>query len=424
MDDRFSEDIPRLRYARIEEPLLAAGQPEASPNRLRWVLSLFVASMLVLALVVQQIQPRATLQHVMDGPPAVVAPTGRLAVAYEESRDATVRIEARCEGVVRRQAVGIGTGFFVREDGLLMTAYHVVDPTGTVACPLEYVGVSPSGSEYDLDLLGFDAYFDLAVMQADVPAEVPFIALSQEVPDVGTGVVAIGNSRGDFLEARSGRVTRLGVQAGRADFADDTIELTAALAPGDSGGPVLNDEGEAVGVVSYISFSPDALSSDTYVPPFLRGLALPQGFASYAIPVNRTSDLVVSVLAGLRRDVPVIGFTWNGQDYDPKTSEVFLGQRAGTVVWQVRDGGPADLAGLRSFTQRRIFGDDGSQVGVMPVADVIVAVDGESTPGFYELLEVIRRKEIGQVVLLTVQRGNATFQLDLVLGAKRSVFSN
>ena len=391
---------------------------------MRWVLSLFVASILLLALVIQQVQPRASLQHVMDGPPPVVAPTGELAVAYEESRSATVRIEARCTGAVRQRAVGIGTGFFVAESGLLMTAYHVVDPTSSAVCPHEYVGVTSSGSEYALDLLGFDAYFDLAVMQATVPTDAPFIPLSAEAPEVGTRVVAIGNSRGDFLEARSGRITRLGVQAGRADFADGTIELTASLAPGDSGGPVLNGAGEVVGVVSYISFAPNALSSDTYIPPFLRGLALPQEFASYAIPVVRNSELVVSVLAGLQRDVPVIGFTWNGQDYDPQSSEASLGQRAGTIVWQVRDGGPADLAGLRSFSNRRIFGDDGSQVGVRPVADVIVAVDGEPTPGFYELLEVIRRKEIGQVVQLTVQRGNAIFQLDLVLGAKRSVFAN
>ena len=138
--------------------------------------------------------------------------------------------------------------------------------------------------------MGFDAYFDLALLKAEVPSSVPFIPLATNKVSVRDGVVAIGNSRGDFLAARAGEVSRIGVDRPRARFADDTIELTAALAPGDSGGPVLNKNGEAVGVVSFISFDPDNLASDTYVAPFLLGRT--QGFASYAIPVTLDSELV------------------------------------------------------------------------------------------------------------------------------------
>lgn len=388
-----------------------------------WTFILF-GLLILTALLAQQLRPPPNLQHVVDQPPAVVAPTGDLEVAYQAARHASVRIESRCAAPAAPQTLGIGTGFFVDSEGTLLTAYHVVDNTGPAPCRTNLFGVTPDGAEFPLALVGFDAYFDLAVMQAVTDGPVPFIPLARRQPDVGTGIVAIGNSRGDFLEARSGRITRLGVQAGRADFADGTIELTAALAPGDSGGPVLNARGEAVGVVSYISFSPNSLSSDTYVPPFLRGLALPQEFASYAVPVSLSSDLVSSVLGGARRDVPVIGFSWNGPDYDPRTSSNDLGPRPGTVVFRVQTGGPADLAGIRSYEERPIFADDGRRVGTVPQADIIVAIDGEATPGFFELLEVVRRKEIGQEVVLTVQRGNATFEVNLVLGAKRTVFSN
>jgi S1-C subfamily serine protease len=397
---------------------------EAPRLRVRgWTFILF-GLLIVTALLAQQLRPTPTLQHVADQPPAVVAPTGDLAVAYQAARPASLRIEARCAAPAAPQTLGIGTGFFVDSQGTLLTAYHVVDDTGPTRCSTEFFGVDPDGAEYRLSLVGFDAYFDLAVLRAKTDGAVPFIPLARTQPNVGTGVVAIGNSRGDFLEARSGRITRLGVQAGRADFADGTIELTAALAPGDSGGPVLNARGEAVGVVSYISFSPNSLSSDTYIPPFLRGLALPQEFASYAVPISLSSDLVSSVLAGARRDVPVIGFSWQGPDYDPRTSAIDLGPRPGTVVFRVQGGGPAEIAGLRSYNERAVLADDGRRVGTVPEADIIVAIDGEATPGFFELLEVVRRKEIGQEVVLTVQRGNATFEVNLVLGAKRTVFSN
>src|SRR5690606_2261794 len=142
-----------------------------------------------------------------------------------------------------------------------------------------------------------------------------------------------GNSRDAFMGARAGRVTRLGVQAGRADFANDTIELTNSLAPGDSGGPVIHARGEAVGAVSYISFNPNAMSAQSYVPPFLQGLSIARDFAGYAVPVTQRSNLVDAVLAGERRDYPVVGFRWRpGLDYDPAKSPHYLGSRPGPIV--------------------------------------------------------------------------------------------
>lgn len=363
------------------------------------------------------------LEHVQAGPPPVVEPTGILEEVFELARTATVRIEARCVGRVGGPPLGIGSGFFVSSDGMLLTAYHVVDPTNIDAeCRVAYTAVTHDESRYALDLVGFDAYMDVAALQAAVDRGVDFLPLAQGTPSVGEEIVAIGNSRNQFLAARAGRVTRLGVRPGRSDFADDTIELTASLAPGDSGGPVVNARAEVVGVVSYISFNPTAMSSDTYIPPYLRGLALPRNYASYAVPVTVSGDLAAEVLGGSQRDVPVLGFTWApGADYDPSTSSVYLGSRPGPIVNEVTAGGPADLAGLRSFRQVQEIAPDGS-LRIVPVADVIVAVDGVATPTFSDLLALIRSKEIGQSVELIVQRGNASVRLEIVLGARRAVF--
>ena len=372
-------------------------------------------------------RPEPEVRLAQARPPEVVAPTGDLAAAFELARPAALRIEARClTPVGTRQVLGVGSGFFFRPDGAVLTAYHVIDGVGSVRdCPPTYVGIDAGRREFALDLVGVDAYMDLAVLQADVGSEqVPFVPLASALPNPGTGVVAIGNSRGDFLAARAGRITRLGVRSARADFAHDTIAMTNALQPGDSGGPVVTSRGEAVGVVSYISTNPGGMRSDVPLPPFLMGLALPMEFAAYAVPVTSGSELVAALTEGAQRDVPVIGFTWQaGFDYDPGTWDVDLGPRRGTIVGSVAPDGPAARAGLRSYAVVPVLDESGARVGGVVEADVIVAIDGVPTPTFERLLAVVRGKEIGQVVELTVQRGPATYRLPLELGARRTVFA-
>jgi len=383
-----------------------------------WLLVFLLSLTAVLGSQLRRGEPQ--IMHVADGPPPVEAPAGALLEAYEMARAATVRIEGRC-GSGRGMTTGVGSGFFVSEDGLLLTAYHVVDSSNS-PCSVRYVAINDTEEEFALSLVGFDAYMDVAALRADVDRLVPALRLSDSVPNPGSEVVAIGNSRGDFLAARAGHVTRVGVRAGRADFASGTIELTNSLAPGDSGGPIINARGQAVAVVSYISFNPSAMSSQGWVPPYLRGIVLPSAFASYAVPVINDSELVTGIIAGAMRDVPVIGFSWQqGFDYDPGSSQVYLGAKPGTIVYEVASGGPAALAGLRSFSQSRVARADGTVV-IETTADVIVAIDGEQTANFSDLLAVVREKSIGQTVTLTVQRGNATIEIELTLGAKRAVF--
>ena len=359
--------------------------------------------------------------------PEVVAPTGQLAATFDSARPATLQIDVLSGSFFRSALLGIGTGFFISPDGLLLTAYHVVD-AGDGRVPrdgLRYVGVGPDEEHYTLTLVAFDAYLDLALLQAEVDGEVPYIPLAAAPPRVGSGVVAIGNSGGDFLQPRAGEVTRLGVAARRADFANGTIELTAALSPGDSGGPVLNEAGEAVGVVSYIAYgSPQ----DTFVPPILRGFVGLNSFASYAVPVLDGSDVVSALLAGEQHDEPAIGFSLGvpqvgiAGSYNPRDPRFNLGPRPGLIVGSVEPNGPAATAGLRDLERRAVTDAEGRTVRIDVTADVIIAVDGTQISEYYELRSVLRSKEVGDEVTLTVQRGNKTVRLELILGARRQIF--
>ena len=234
---------------------------------------------------------------------------------------------------------------------------------------------------------------------------------------MGEGVVAIGNSRGDFLAGRAGLVSRIGVNRPRARFADDTIELSAALAPGDSGGPVLNERGEAIGVVSFISFVPDRLNAETdrFTAPFLQGLVDERDFAAYAVPIFSDSDMVANLRMGQRNDIPVIGFSWAKVDYEPRNGRFELGRKPGPIVGTVQPNGPADRAGIHSI--------EVDSEGNLASADVIIAIDDKPTKTFYDLLELIYLKGVGETVTVTVQRGDETFKLRLELGAKSEVFN-
>ena len=252
-------------------------------------------------------------------------------------------------------------------------------------------------------------------------------------------MLSIGNSGGDFLAGRQGYVTRLNVSASRADFAPNTIEFDSKLAPGDSGGPVINGKGKVVGVVSYISYIPQDIveRSERFVPEALREILepiFPKPYAAYAVPVLKDSKILNSLLAGFERDVPVIGIY--GDNYSPKVFSEDLGPLAGALVDRVSNFGPAAKAGLKSCQLRpgqRIVNRKGC-LAYLPSernlledytidhADVIIALNGKRTKSFSDLLATVRTHQIGEIITLTVQRDSELVEIELTLGAQAEVF--
>ena len=202
--------------------------------------------------------------------------------------------------------------------------------------------------------------------------------------------------------SKTGRLTALNVAASRADFPPGTLELTAPLVPGDSGGPILNAQGEVMGIVSYISAQPT---------PF--GIATR---SSYAVPVTRNAPILTQLRGGLKVDAPVIGLRSFGDIADDYFARLGLGNLPGAVFTSVTKGSPADKIGLRPLKPLKT---DQNGTPTQLSGDVITAINGLRIHNFDELLSAVRARQVGDVIKLSVVRdGKPIPDLSLQLGPR------
>ena len=341
--------------------------------------------------------------------PAAPASTNPLTVAEEKSlgsvflksRPGSLRIEQCPPQGSCEEPDGLGSGVVI-ESGpngtLALTAYHVVFG----AKKLEAVTVDKS--RYPVTVIGYDDGHDVALLRLNVPAgrKLSALPLATAAPKIGQSALAIGNGGGAFLTSKTGRLTALNVAAERADFPPGTLELTSALVPGDSGGPILNDKGEVMGVVSYISLRSTALGVATR--------------ASYAVPVTKNSSLLADLRKGVKRDAPVIGLLSSGDIAEQYFEPLGLGNLSGAVFTAVTKGGPADKAGLKPI---RPLSSDAYGTPTKLGGDVITAINGVRIHGFDELLSAVRARQVGEIIKLSVVRdGKPIPDLNLTLGPR------
>ncbi|WP_420596448.1 S1C family serine protease [Deinococcus sp.] len=304
---------------------------------------------------------------------------------FTKSRPATVQIDQYGTTENGQVSGGLGTGFLISGDGQVMTAYHVVDGARLIWVK------TLTGKRYRARVTAFDNAADVALLKIDAPKQgLPFLNIASRAAKIGEGVLAIGNSGGDFLQARTGRLLRLGARAGQADFPQNTLEMSAPLAPGDSGGPILNAQGEVMGVVSYVRVNDTGRT-----------------ITSYAVPVMGGGQLVQALEAGVKRDVPAVGLVFDGQHNGLTTP-------SGGLVARVVPGGPAAAAGLRGAEY-----DADNQL--VTFGDTITAVDGIRTRSSNDVIFEIRRRQVGDSVELTLSNKGKSRQVPLKLVPKGTI---
>jgi len=232
-------------------------------------------------------------------------------------------------GPVERRVAGLGSGFIIREDGLILTNEHVVRGAEEVVVTLA------DGRDFEAQILGVDEATDLALLRIRADGRLPVAPLGDSDDLViGEWVVAIGNPFGFLLSnpeptVTAGVVSGLGrniIPDGRDQrgFYLDMIQTDASINPGNSGGPLVNALGEVVGVNSSI------LSTS--------GGSEGLGFA---IPINRARRIAEDILAHGR-----VRRAWVGLEVEPADANRF-GRSREVRVASVVPGSPAAEAGLR-----------------------------------------------------------------------------
>jgi serine protease Do len=286
--------------------------------------------------------------------------------------------ERRSERRPRRddgpRPVAQGSGFFISEDGYVVTNNHVVEGGAS------FTIVNDNGDEFDAKLVGTDPRTDLAVLKVDPDGKkFTYVDFADDGKvRVGDWVVAVGNPFGLGGTVTAGIVSARGRDIGAGPY-DDFLQIDAAVNRGNSGGPAFNLSGEVVGINTAI-FSPSGGNV---------GIA-------FAIPASTAREVTQDLI----RD-GVVERGWIGVEIQPVTPEISeslgLAGEKGALVANAQDNGPAKKAGVVA-------------------GDVITAVDGKEVASPRELARIIAGISPGQAVDVTLWRDGKSETVKVNLG--------
>lgn len=350
--------------------------------------------------------------QVVTPPVPTVAPLAPLAPIDLAERDQllTALYDHVSQGVVSilvstADGGGVGSGF-VYQTGYVVTNYHVVE--GETALEIDF----PSGYKARGTVVGSDLDSDLAVIKVDAPDEV-FVPLTMGNSDeltVGQTVVAIGNPfrlSGTMtvgIVSAKGRTLDSLRQTDTGNFftAGDIIQTDASINPGNSGGPLLNLNGEVVGVNRAIRTTGATATGD----PVNSGIG-------FAISGNIVKRVVPVLIEKGSYNYPYLGIT-SREDLTLDMIETLgLARQNGAYVTSVAPGSPADDAGVIGGTTSTSF------AGLPAGGDLIIAVDGRPVHTFSEMLSyLIANKSPGDTIDLTVLRGTEEKEVTITLGER------
>jgi putative serine protease PepD len=291
---------------------------------------------------------------------------------------------------------GTGSGAIIDTEGHIITNFHVIEGARRLEVTLA------DKTKHAAQIVGRDPNNDLAVIKINVPANrlTPIPLGTSNGLQVGQKVLAIGNPYGLERTLTTGIISSLGrsIQAQNGRIIDGIIQTDAAINPGNSGGPLLNSQGQIIGINTAI-LSPSGTSAGI-------------GFAIPADTVRRiTADLIT--LGYVRR--PYLGLTNGGAlaltDVPWLARELGLETDRGLLVMGVQPNGPAARAGIRGPSRQIIVGNYEIPVG----GDVILGFEGKEVNSIQELASEIDRHKPGDRVTLKILRNNQAMDIQVAL---------
>jgi S1-C subfamily serine protease len=351
--------------------------------------------------IVQQVLAQIESQQAQQGEivPAVYAPTPIAAAQEVETlQDTLIGLYQRANPAVVYIIVSSnvsGSGFVYDEKGAIVTNYHVA------SAGKSYEVVFANGERQRATLVGADADSDLAVLRVDkLPGGIEPLPLARAGDiQVGQLAVAIGNPFGEQGSMSLGIVSGLGrslpsqreTTSGSTYSLPQIIQTDAPINPGNSGGPLLNLEGEVIGVNAAIASTTGANTG-----------------VGFSIPVAVVRQVVPTLIQDGEYVYPYMGASFDSEISLDEQTSYDVPQTQGAYVISVTPGGPADQAGLVAADPRTGQG-----------GDLVVDIDGQAIGEFSDLNSyLVFHARVGQTIQITVLREGREIVLPLKLGAR------
>ncbi len=253
----------------------------------------------------------------------------------------------------------IGSGFIISKEGYIVTNNHVVQRAESIIVKLS------DGKSYEAEVVGTDAETDVAVIRIDAKEELfPVKLADSDKVEVGDWAIAIGNPYGLERTLTVGIISATGRDMGATKY-DNFLQTDAAINPGNSGGPLLNINGEVVGINTMI----------------LSGQAQNLGFA---VPINMAKDVIIQLIEDGSVKRQYLGVTVQPLNEQIK-EDLDLKLDKGLLVIEVTKDSPAEKAGIK-------------------VDDIITEIDGVKIESFEQFARAIAFSKNGSKVTLDVLR--------------------
>ena len=283
-------------------------------------------------------------------------------------------------GMLPDRERGQGSGVIIDKNGLVLTNAHVVERVDTVSVTLA------DGTNCDGQVLGTDSITDLALVKIEEQIDSNYAPLGDsEDLEVGDWAIALGTPYGLEKTVTLGIVSSLHRDINSLGFSDkrlDLIQTDAAINPGNSGGPLINSNGQVIGINTLVRSGPGA------------GLG-------FAIPINLAKKVSDQLLENGKVIHPYLGVQLislnpkiaREHNEDPN-SIVQLPEKSGALIQSVIPNSPAEKAGLRR-------------------GDLVIAAENISIKEPKTLLDEVEKAQIGKIFLLNVVRDNKEIKVNI-----------
>lgn len=281
---------------------------------------------------------------------------------------------------------GAGTGIIVGANGYIVTNKHVVEGANTVSVVLS------DGTTYnDVKVIGTDPLNDVAFLKIPDVTDLPAAELGDsKTVRIGQKVIAIGNALGQYqntvtsgIISGTGRPVTAQSSTGVLETLNDLIQTDAAINSGNSGGPLLNLQGQVIGINTAVAEDAQSIG--------------------FSIPIAAIKGMLKGVLAGGNVEHPYLGVAYVSITPDVANERKLTVKKGSYVVSDsaspaVVSGGPADKAGVKE-------------------KDIITKVNGVEVGDMGSVASLVAEYSAGDVITLTVMRGGKVLTLDVTLAA-------